>query len=47
MSIWSDIEKRSAGETVRKEDEVNIRDFWDQMFESLHIPKEYLENMFN
>ena len=48
MSIWADIQDRSTGEKERKEGEVNnIKDFWSQMFETLHIPKEYLDNMFN
>ena len=47
MSIWADIQDRSTGEKERKEDEVNIKDFWTQMFQSLHIPKEYIEKMFN
>ena len=26
-SIWSDIQDRSSGETIRKEDDVNLLDF--------------------
>ena len=42
MSIWSDIQDRSAGETVRKEDDVK-ENLWQWDYPSIEdIHKEYI-----